>query len=112
MGFAIGLPSVVTRGVGSEALQCGTISVNSPFVSPYCTRTLKSVHDMGSSFAPPNHIGHAAGLAQIETGLPASPGPDEPQHQRRTADLCVRGLNYQIEHHLFPSMARPKLPSV
>ncbi len=57
MGFAIGLPSVVTRGVGSEALQCGTISVNSPFVSPYCTRTLKSVHDMGSSFAPPNHIG-------------------------------------------------------
>ena len=47
----------LARGVGSEALQCGAISVNSPFVSLYCTRTLKSVHDMGSSFAPPNHIG-------------------------------------------------------
>ena len=55
MGF---VPSVVTRGVGSEALQGFAISVNSPFVSLYCTRarTLKSVHDMGSSFAP-NHIG-------------------------------------------------------
>ena len=53
MGF---VPSVVTCGVGSEALQGGAISVNSPFVSLYCTRTLKSVHDMGSSFAP-NHIG-------------------------------------------------------
>jgi hypothetical protein len=50
------VPSVVTRGVGSEALQGGAISVNSPFVSLYCARTLKSVHDMGSSFAP-NHIG-------------------------------------------------------
>ena len=27
---------------------------------------------------------HAAGVAQAEAGLPAPPGPDEPQHQRRT----------------------------
>ena len=28
---------------------------------------------------------HAAGLAQAEARLPPPPGPDEPQHQRRTA---------------------------
>lgn len=28
----------------------------------------------------------------------------------RTASLAMGGLNYQIEHHLFPSMARPNLP--
>jgi fatty acid desaturase len=28
----------------------------------------------------------------------------------RAASLAMGGLNYQIEHHLFPSMARPNLP--
>ncbi|GHS87115.1 fatty acid desaturase [Actinomycetota bacterium] len=30
----------------------------------------------------------------------------------RTTDLAMGGLNYQIEHHLFPSMARPHLRRV
>jgi hypothetical protein len=56
VGFAIGLP--VSLHVVSVAKRCkaAPISVNPPFVSLYCTRSLKSVHDMGSSFAP-NHIG-------------------------------------------------------
>jgi hypothetical protein len=56
VGSAIGLP--VSLHVVSVAKCCkaAPISVNSPFVSLYCTRSLKSVHDMGSSFAP-NHIG-------------------------------------------------------
>ena len=29
----------------------------------------------------------------------------------RLASLATGGLNYQIEHHLFPSMARPHLPA-
>jgi fatty acid desaturase len=43
---------------------------------------------MGSSFAP-NHIGMP--LVSPEAGLLASPGPDEPQHQRRIADLGLYG---------------------
>ena len=108
-GVAISLPSVVTRGVGSEALQGGAISVNSPFVSLYCTRTLKSVHDMGSSFAP-NHIGMPLVSPKLKLDFlrrqvlmsrNISGGPP--------ISMFMGGLNYQIEHHLFPSMARPQL---
>ena len=45
------------------------------------------------------------------TRLPASPGADLPQRPaaagRWTSPLG--GLNYQIEHHLFPSMPTPNL---
>jgi hypothetical protein len=55
VGFAIGL--LVSLHVVSVAKRCkaAPISVSSPLVSLYCTRSLKSVHDMGLSFAP-NHI--------------------------------------------------------
>ncbi|GAA2439812.1 acyl-CoA desaturase [Actinomadura vinacea] len=69
---------------------------------------LFGVH-LGSAFAP-NHKGMAM------------PGPDERwDHLRRQVltsrnvrggavnDYLLGGLNYQIEHHLFPSVARPNL---
>ncbi len=64
---------------------------------------------MGSVFAP-NHKGMAAFkggadddflLEQVLTSRNVKPG--------RVADFLYGGLNYQIEHHLFPSMARNRL---
>lgn len=64
---------------------------------------------LGVSFAP-NH-----------KGMPLLDGDDECDFLRRQAltsrnvtggwltDLALGGLNYQIEHHLFPSMPRPNL---
>ena len=64
---------------------------------------------MGSSFAP-NHVGMPI--------VPADAKLDFLSKQVRTsrnvsggwwATLLMGGLNYQIEHHLFPSMPRPHL---
>jgi fatty acid desaturase len=64
---------------------------------------------MGASFAP-NH----KGMPQIAAGVKV----DFLRRQVLTSrnirgglfmDHFMGGLNYQIEHHLFPSMARPKL---
>jgi fatty acid desaturase len=64
---------------------------------------------MGCSFAP-NH-----------KGMPPLSAADEKDYLRRQVltsrnvrggrfvDLLLGGLNYQIEHHLFPSMPRPNL---
>jgi fatty acid desaturase len=64
---------------------------------------------MGCSFAP-NH-----------KGMPALTAAEEQDYLRRQVltarnvrggrfvDLLLGGLNYQIEHHLFPSMPRPNL---
>jgi fatty acid desaturase len=64
---------------------------------------------LGASFAP-NH-----------KGMPILNRHDEPDFLRRQVltsrnirgswltDLALGGLNYQIEHHLFPSMPRPSL---
>jgi fatty acid desaturase len=64
---------------------------------------------LGASFAP-NH-----------KGMPILRRDDEPDFLRRQVltsrnirgnwltDLALGGLNYQIEHHLFPSMPRPNL---
>jgi len=64
---------------------------------------------LGASFAP-NH-----------KGMPLMTADDECDFLRRQAltsrnitggwltDLALGGLNYQIEHHLFPSMPRPNL---
>jgi fatty acid desaturase len=64
---------------------------------------------MGCSFAP-NH-----------KGMPILRAGEEPDFLRRqvltsrnirggkVVDLALGGLNYQIEHHLFPSMPRPSL---
>ena len=41
---------------------------------------------------------------------PAPPGADLAQRARRpVTEALMGGLNYQIEHHLFPSMPRPNL---
>jgi fatty acid desaturase len=67
---------------------------------------------LGSVFAP-NH-----------KGMPILAGDDESDFLRRQVltarnvrggrltDLLLGGLNYQIEHHLFPSMPRPSLRRV
>jgi fatty acid desaturase len=64
---------------------------------------------LGSSFAP-NH-----------KGMPVLPAGDKTDYLRRQVltarnvrggwltDFALGGLNYQIEHHLFPSMPRPSL---
>ena len=64
---------------------------------------------MGASFAP-NH-----------KGMPILPEDDKTDYLRRqvltsrnvrggrVVDFVFGGLNYQIEHHLFPSMPRPNL---
>ncbi|MET8426719.1 acyl-CoA desaturase [Nocardia sp. NPDC004860] len=66
---------------------------------------------MGCTFAP-NHKGM--------TVLPAGDNTDFLRRQVLTSrnvrggpliDLALGGLNYQIEHHLFPSMPRPALRS-
>lgn len=64
---------------------------------------------MGSVFAP-NHKGMPVFQAgseldflrkQVLTARNVKPNP--------VSDFCYGGLNYQIEHHLFPNMARNKL---
>lgn len=64
---------------------------------------------MGASFAP-NHKGMAL--------IPADAKPDFLSKQVLTSrnirggwamSIAMGGLNYQIEHHLFPNMARPHL---
>ena len=62
---------------------------------------------LGAAFAP-NHIGDAAGVSAPEVDLlrrqvvvsrNISGGP--------VMSVLMGGLNYQVEHHLFPSMAGP-----
>jgi fatty acid desaturase len=64
---------------------------------------------MGMSFAP-NHKGmplvpHGARLDFLRRQVLMSRNI----HGNRVLDFVMGGLNYQIEHHLFPSMARPHL---
>ena len=53
--------------------------------------------------------GHAHPDRRRGAGLPPTPGADLPQRDRQPVDLLLGGLNYQIEHHLFPNMPRPNL---
>jgi len=67
---------------------------------------------LGISFAP-NH----KGMPIIETGTAASFARRQVVTARnvtggRFTDFMLGGLNYQIEHHLFPSMPRPNLRRV
>lgn len=64
---------------------------------------------MGASFAP-NH----KGMPVIETGdkldfLRRQASTSRNIRGSRVLDVVMGGLNYQIEHHLFPSMPRPHL---
>ena len=63
---------------------------------------------MGATFAP-NHKGMPIVPAGVKMDF-FSKQVRTPQHLRRlVGDLLMGGLNYQIEHHLFPSMPRPHL---
>ncbi len=67
---------------------------------------------LGISFAP-NH----KGMPIIETGTPLSFARRQVVTARnitggRFTDFMLGGLNYQTEHHLFPSMPRPNLRRV
>jgi len=54
--------------------------------------------------------GHAGAGRGGEDRLPPPPGHHVPKHPRGgLTGLALGGLNYQIEHHLFPSMPRPSL---
>ncbi|MGO9221202.1 MAG: fatty acid desaturase family protein [Streptosporangiaceae bacterium] len=65
---------------------------------------------LGSSFAP-NHKGMPILDANDRTGfLHRQVLTSRNVRGGRLTDLALGGLNYQIEHHLFPSMPRPSLP--
>jgi fatty acid desaturase len=59
--------------------------------------TLSATAVRGSEFTPLLRAVHSAGLLERRTGWYA-----------RSIAL-LGGLNYQIDHHLFPSMPRPNL---
>jgi fatty acid desaturase len=64
---------------------------------------------LGSSFAP-NHKGMPILDAADRTGfLRRQVLTSRNVRGGRVTDLALGGLNYQIEHHLFPSMPRPNL---
>jgi fatty acid desaturase len=64
---------------------------------------------LGSSFAP-NHKGMPILDAADRTGfLRRQVLTSRNVRGGRLTDLALGGLNYQIEHHLFPSMPRPNL---
>jgi fatty acid desaturase len=64
---------------------------------------------LGSSFAP-NHKGMPILDASDRTGfLDRQVLTSRNVRGGRLTDLALGGLNYQIEHHLFPSMPRPNL---
>ena len=53
----------------------------------------------------PNHKGMPMLDGDEQIGLPPPPGADVAQRRAAAVGRCVfGGLNYQIEHHLFPSM--------
>ena len=114
------LRSRTVRGRRLEALILAvhmTAFVVAPFLvlSPWQAVAFLGVHQavfgvyMGCSFAP-NH-----------KGMPTLTPAEERDYLRRQVltsrnvrggrwvDLLLGGLNYQIEHHLFPSMPRPNL---
>ena len=78
-----------------------------PWSSSWCSRDCS-----GFTWAAPSRrtIGNAGARRRRQDRLPAPAGAHVPQRPRRLAhDFALGGLNYQIEHHLFPSMPRPSL---
>ncbi|MDT0330760.1 fatty acid desaturase family protein [Nocardiopsis lambiniae] len=64
---------------------------------------------MGCSFAP-NHKGMPVLAEEAKAGfLQRQVLTSRNVRGGRVVDLVLGGLNYQIEHHLFPSMPRPNL---
>ena len=67
---------------------------------------------MGSSFAP-NHIGMPLVSPRLKLDfLRRQVLMSRNIRGGRTMSIFMGGLNYQIEHHLFPSMARPHLRKI
>ena len=65
---------------------------------------------MGSSFAP-NHIGMPLVSPKPEARLPPPPGPDEPQHHRRPADVDLHGRPQLPDRAPPVPVDRPTAPS-
>ncbi|MFC5745453.1 fatty acid desaturase family protein [Actinomadura rugatobispora] len=99
---------LAAHAVGYVALAFTLLSPGKAVALMLLHQALFGVH-LGSAFAP-NHKGMAM------------PGPGERwDHLRRQVltsrnvrggavnDYLLGGLNYQVEHHLFPSVARPNL---
>ncbi len=67
---------------------------------------------MGAAFAP-NHIGMPLVSARLKLDfLRRQVLMSRNVRGGRAVSILMGGLNYQIEHHLFPSMARPQLRRV
>ena len=67
---------------------------------------------MGSSFAP-NHIGMPLVSPKLKLDfLRRQVLMSRNISGGRSMSIFMGGLNYQIEHHLFPSMARPHLRKI
>jgi fatty acid desaturase len=111
-------PTTKRRGLEAVLLSAHFAAyLAAPFLllSPLKALAFVAVHQgllglyLGSTFAP-NH-----------KGMPTLTGDDRPDFLRRQVltsrnvrggrflDLALGGLNYQIEHHLFPSMPTPNL---
>jgi len=111
-------PSLKRRGLEAALLGVHVAAYLSALfvvLSPGKALVFLAVHQglfgvyMGCTFAP-NH-----------KGMPTMTGDDRPDFLRRQiltsrnvrggrfVDLALGGLNYQIEHHLFPSMPTPHL---
>jgi fatty acid desaturase len=67
---------------------------------------------LGSAFAP-NHVGMPLVSPRLKLDfLRRQVLMSRNVHGGRFISMLMGGLNYQIEHHLFPSMARPALRKV
>jgi fatty acid desaturase len=102
VGFASGLPSVVTRGVGSEAPQggahLGQFSFRIALLHTYFEVGARHglvirAHHIGMPLVSPK-LKLDFLRRQVLMSRNISGGPP--------MSIFMGGLNYQIEHHLFP----------
>ncbi|MFI6051302.1 fatty acid desaturase family protein [Streptomyces violascens] len=109
---AVEAPLLLAHLVGYATLLLGVMSPGKALVFALVHHALFGLH-LGMTFAP-NHKG-------MEMPDPNDPGDSGWGHLRRQVltsrnvrggfltDWFLGGLNYQIEHHLFPNMPRPHL---
>ncbi|MFC4960392.1 fatty acid desaturase family protein [Streptomyces mauvecolor] len=109
---AVEAPLLIAHLVGYATLLLSVMSPGKALVFALMHHALFGLH-LGMTFAP-NHKG-------MEMPDPNDPGDSGWGHLRRQVltsrnvrggfltDWFLGGLNYQIEHHLFPNMPRPHL---
>ncbi|MGW1867333.1 fatty acid desaturase family protein [Streptomyces mauvecolor] len=109
---AVEAPLLIAHLVGYATLLLSVMSPGKALVFALVHHALFGLH-LGMTFAP-NHKG-------MEMPDPNDPGDSGWGHLRRQVltsrnvrggfltDWFLGGLNYQIEHHLFPNMPRPHL---